>query len=322
MTETMDSIDIRTLSPNQSPYCQDDVNLCKSNGENRLWAKTPFPMDEDLNSRVILYDGDIRVLSAEALVNPTNENLTQIAYASRLAGPELEKYIKRKIRSCATGDVRVTPGFASNYKNILHAVPPKYQPKYKTAAETALFHTYFKIMETLIERKIRTVIMPTLVTKKCDLPIEDNFHLQLRVIRRLLEKKRNEFDKIVIHMRPESTETMTAIYFQYFPRNNVDEELTCYRYTSSVGGVNGEPIVPGREIRIKSKPSLVDVNDFSIDLTSGLGLSTVVGKTPFSKMQDDLGRQCVLVSKPSKVHRPCSNQSVVRKKMFQGCTLL
>lgn len=318
----MDTIDVRNLNSDESPNTEKDLEECKSGGETKRWEETPFPTDEGINSRVVLYDGDERMLTAEALINPTNENLTQLDYATRLAGPELEKYVRKKIRLCATGDVRVTPGFCSKFKYIIHAVPPKYQSKYKTAAETALFHTYFRVIETLLEKKIRTVVMPTLVTKKCDLPVEDNFHLQLRVIRRLLEKKRNDIDKIVVHVGPDSS-SLRSIFFQYFPRNSLDEAIACYRFAGSIGGPNGEPIVPGREIRIKSKPSLSDANDCSIDLSSGLDLSTVVGKTPFSKMQEDPEKhQCMRVAKPSMRNSFPSNEIVVRPKMFRSCTLL
>lgn len=284
----MDTIDVKALQVPPSTFSVADLEELKSNCIGRRWARTPFPIDQDMNERVILYDGDIELLRAEAIVNPTNENLNQLDYVSKLAGPELELFIKRKVRLCATGDVRVTPGFASNYKHIIHAVPPKYQAKYKTAAETALFHTYFRILETMIEKKIRTVVMPALVTSKCNLPMEDNCNLQLRIVRRILEKKRHEFDRIVIHAR-ENVNVYLTPFFCYFPRSHLDEDVACYHFTSSLGGANGEPVIPEREIRIKSKPAaLLDQNDNSIDLTSGLDLSTVVGKTEFSKMREDL----------------------------------
>lgn len=317
----MDSIDVRTMGPDKSPHTEKDVEICQVEAKIRRWQETPFPVDEDINSRVVLYEGDERMLIADALVNPTNENLTQLDYATRLAGEELEKYIRKKVRLCATGDVRVTPGFASKFKHIIHAVPPKYQPKYKTAAETALFHTYFRIIETLLEKKIRTLVMPTLVTKKCDLPVEDNFHLQLRIVRRLLEKKHKDIDKIVIHLR-HGSESLRSTFFYYFPRNSIDETMACYRFSGSVGGPNGEPVVPGREIRIKSKPSLSGEHECSIDLSSGLDLSTVVGRTPFSKMQEDPAKSLTPITTAGPRNGIASSEIAVRPKMFRSCTLL
>lgn len=294
----MDSVDVRVLRANESPLCEEDLELCKNNGEHKNWPKTPFPIDDDINKKVILYDGDVGLLRAEAIVNPTNENLTQLDTVGKLAGPDLENYIKKRGRLCPTSGVRLTPGFKSNFQHIIHAVPPKYQTKYQTAAETALFHTYFRILEAMIEKRIRTLVMPPLATAKCNLPIEENCHMQLRIIRRILEKKRHEIDRIVILVS--TCECYTVPFFCYFPRTSIDEEIACYKL-SNIGGPNGEPVIPEREIRIKSKPAANGraangraINDQSIDLTSGLDLSTVVGRTAFSKMRDDIEKRSSL----------------------------
>lgn len=317
----MDSIDCKLLTvTSKSPFSEHDI--CQEN-KTRNWPKTPFPIDEDLNNRIVLYDGDIELLRAEVIVNPTNENFTQLGNISKSAGPELESYIRRKIKVCATGDVRITPGFKSNYNYIIHAVPPKYQPKYKTAAETALFHTYFRILELVIERRFRTVVMPVLATSKCNMPLLENCHMQLRIIRRILEKKRNEFDRIVIHVDPSLGDYYNTPFYCYFPRSALDEERACYHLDVSIGGPNGEPVIPEREIRIKSKPGIAMNPDHepSIDLTSGLDLSTVVGKTAFSKMRDDLDKQRENAFKTT-VANAQSNQVAIRRRVFKGCTLL
>lgn len=316
----MDAIDVKALNLNESPLTDKDVEAYRTDKKTKHWQRSPFSINEDINRRVVLYDGAIELLSAEAIVNPTNENLNHLSYVSNLAGQELEKYIRKKVRYCATGDVRLTPGFDSNFKHVIHAVPPKYQPKYKTAAETALFNTYFRVFGLMIEKKIRTVVLPTLTTSKCDMPIEDNCQLQMRILRRILEKKRHEFDRIVLHVQ-NINRACAEIFFCFFPRTPIDEEIACYRFDSgSLGGANGEPVIPEREIRIKSTPSFGDVNDNSIDLTSGLDLSTVVGKTAFSRMRDDFDL-------PAKEQQPMrrkssNNQIAIRKPVIKGCILL
>lgn len=296
---------------------------------NRVWLATPFPCMADINERISLFEGNIEELTADAIVNPTNENLTQLDYVSKLTGQELDAYIRRKVKACATGDVRLTPGFKSNFKYIIHAVPPKYQPKYKTAAETALYHTYFRVLELMIENKLRTVVFPTLTTTKCNLPIEVNCNMQLRVIRRLLEKKLDEFDKIILHVQ--DVEQYKNFFYCYFPRNAEDEENACYKLDHSIGGPNGEPVIPEREIRIKSKPASASLNDDdnSVDLTSGLDLSTVVGKTPFSLMRDDLDKQRSEHGSTSNngfqsIYSPRRDQLALRKPRHPlgGCSLL
>lgn len=312
----MELIDVKTLNNDNSfeSLSTNDLDELVAKGVTKKWPRTPFPINNDINKKVLIYDGSFETLKGDALVNPTNENLTSLALVGKLAGPELESYLKKKVKLCSTGDVRITPGFKSNFRYIIHAVPPKYQPKYKTAAETALFHTYFRILETMIEKKIRNIVMPILATSKCNLPIEENCHLQLRIIRRILEQKGQEFDKIVVHVQ--SIDKYRIPYYCYFPRTAQDEAVACYYFSGSIGGPNGEPIIPEREIRIKSKPAILDPYNQSIDLTSGLDLSTVVGKTAFSKMRDDLDKQRQALQ-TNQVALPSP-----RRNVFRGCTLL
>ena len=288
----MDTVDVSDLQVADSTLTQTDLEFYKSNQDLvRNWSRSPISIDDDLNKRVFLYDGDIELISAEAIVNPTNEALTELAYVLKVAGPDLTEYIKRKTRNCATGEVCITPGFNSNYKHIIHAVPPKFQPKYRTAAESALFHTYFRILETMIEKKIRTIVMPILSTVKSNFPLADNCELQIRIIRRMLENKRHYFDKLVIHVK--DIELHATCFYSYFPRSSLDLEIACYCLPCSLGGPNGEPVIPEREIRIKSKPAVISGGSYedSIDLSTGLDLSTVVGKTAFSKMREDIEQQ-------------------------------
>lgn len=284
----------------------------------RRWPRSPFPVDASINQRVELYDGDLKSIEADAIVNPTNESLSQLSYVIDVAGAQLEAYVKKRSRVCPTADVRLSPGFQSQFKYIIHAVPPKYQPKYRTAAETALFHTYFKILTTMIEKKIRSVVMPILVTPRCQLPVDDNLEMQLRVVRRMLEKRAHDFDKIIIHV--ECKERFLSLYHCYFPHTAVHEENACFLLDDNVGGTNGEPVIPGREIRIKGTPGAFA--DRSIDLSSGLDLSCAVGKTAFSKMREDLVAHRRFMTMTPNNNNNNQQIAIRRKRVFRGCVLV
>lgn len=216
----------------------------------KQWSQTPFPIDHTINERVVLYDGDLKLITADAIVNPTNENLTELGFVSKLTGlPELEAHIRKRNRPCPTGDVRLTPGFSQNFKYIIHAVPPKYQPKYRTAAETALFYSYFRIMNKMVDEGLRTAVVPILATPKCNLPVHENFVMELRVLRRFLERKSADIDKIILYVN--DCEQFNSHFYCYFPRTKHDEEFACYNLGHDIGGSNGEPVIPEREIRVK-----------------------------------------------------------------------
>ena len=95
----------------------------------------------------------------------------------------------------------------------------------------------------------------------------------------------------------------------YFPRCENEEIYACYKLPYDLGGLNGEPLIPERKIRVVDQPikfsrhtSQIDYNEYagaydldfdddkSIDLESGLESSVIVGKTSFAKMKNDVGK--------------------------------
>lgn len=46
------------------------------------------------------------------------------------------------IADCRTGEAKITQGFDLPARHIIHTVGPKYNARYKTAAETALYFCY------------------------------------------------------------------------------------------------------------------------------------------------------------------------------------
>lgn len=99
----------------------------------------------------------------------------------------------------------------------------------------------------------------------------------------------------------------------YFPRCENEEIYACYKLPYDVGGVNGEPLLPERQIRVVDHPikysrhtselyqrdpynadSFDDDLDRSIDLVSGLESSVIVGKTSFARMKNDVDKKWLM----------------------------
>ena len=101
----------------------------------------------------------------------------------------------------------------------------------------------------------------------------------------------------------------------YFPRCDNEEIYACYKLPYDIGGGNGEPLLPERQIRVVDQPikysrhtseinykdynkykaeNIEDDFDKSIDLTSGLESSVIVGKTSFAKMKNDVDKKWLL----------------------------
>lgn len=86
-----------------------------------------FPADEELNDKIILWQGDITKLKIDAVVNAANEALAPgggiCGALHRAAGPQLARACS-KIGRCKTGNTVATPGFKLPSKWVLHTVGP------------------------------------------------------------------------------------------------------------------------------------------------------------------------------------------------------
>ncbi|KAJ1470021.1 hypothetical protein T484DRAFT_1849467 [Baffinella frigidus] len=123
-------------------------------------AQTPFPIDAELNAK-----GKLWKLRADAILNSTNESMTDrcgvsgsiIAQVScsilAQAGPQLEDELFQT-EGCRTGEYLLPA------KKIVHTVGPRYNERYKTAAESALHYCYRNAMELVVENKLSSLGTP------------------------------------------------------------------------------------------------------------------------------------------------------------------
>ena len=90
-------------------------------------AATPYTINEELNFKIALWQGDITKLHVDAIINCTNEDLNERAGVSgqifAAAGPQMEEACA-KLGGCPPGDAKATRGFRLPAKHVIHAVPP------------------------------------------------------------------------------------------------------------------------------------------------------------------------------------------------------
>ena len=53
------------------------------------------------------------------------------------------------ISACKTGDAKLTKGYKLTARYVVHTVGPRYNLKYKTAAESALYSSYRSVMQVI-----------------------------------------------------------------------------------------------------------------------------------------------------------------------------
>ncbi|KAL1419219.1 hypothetical protein MTO96_005314 [Rhipicephalus appendiculatus] len=101
--------------------------------------KTPFPINEELNRKIALWVGDLTSLNAHAIVNSTNENLTDRSPLSQRlvarAGPQMRQDMLNEIQSCRTGEAKLSKGYNLPARFVIHTVGPKYNVNHGDAVD-------------------------------------------------------------------------------------------------------------------------------------------------------------------------------------------
>ncbi|KAF0687636.1 Aste57867_20620 [Aphanomyces stellatus] len=262
-------------SNNNSPDAVQPTSLCRwsSGSSTREKLLSPeidattdddsqvhFRVDAALNAKVALWKGAIWTLEVDAIVNPTSESLADDNEVSgeilNAAGDEIYVEISAT-GSCRTGDAVASRGCQLPAKKIIHTVGPRYNEKYKIAAENALHGCYRNIMRVAKEEHVATVAIPCIYRKKKNYPREDATHVALRTVRRFLEHYGDDFDLVIFVMEDLSDMQLYCKWLPvYFPRSRGEEAMSMAMLQASpdinVGDAFGEPVIEERKIRISS----------------------------------------------------------------------
>ncbi|XP_008201396.1 protein GDAP2 homolog [Tribolium castaneum] len=264
---------------------------------------SPFPYDSELNHKIILWSGDISALQVDAIVNSTNESMNESNPVSdrifQRAGSELKEEINLDIRECRTGEVRVTQGHALPARYIIHTVGPKYNIKYQSASENTLHICYRNVLQKSKEMGLHSIALCVINSVKRNYPPDEGAHIALRTVRRFLEHHGSSFDTVIFTVDNTDLGIYEVLLPLYFPRSKFEEDAARWQLPSDVGGHDGEPMVPDRQIRIIDNPQhTLHADEESIDLSSQLETSINVGEHAFSQMQGDLDQQRLLGERP------------------------
>ena len=126
------------------------------------------------SGKIELVDGDITELKVDAIVNAAHESLLGgggvDAAIHRKAGPELLAYCK-KLNGCPTGEARVTGGYGTPAKLLIHTVGPVWRGGEMNERQL-LASCYRESMRLAAACKAETIAFPAISTGAYRFPQE------------------------------------------------------------------------------------------------------------------------------------------------------
>ena len=144
----------------------------------------------------------------------------------------------------------MTAAYKLPCKSVIHTVGPKYNLKYRTAAENALHHCYFHCLEEMVEAGHRSIAFCCVNTEKKSYPPEDAAHIIVRTVRRFLERYGNKVDAICFTFANATERRAYDVVLPlYFPRTKAEQYRAVSLLPEDVGNESGETVVAERQGR-------------------------------------------------------------------------
>lgn len=293
-------VDIQTLPTWQQQIDDNDQSFLQNHSDSldsQQSFPSPFPFTPEINRKIILHVGDVALLNCTAIVNTSNESLSDKNPVSdsihHLAGPELKEELF-KLKGCRTGEAKLTKGFNLAARFIVHTVGPKFKARYRTAAESSLYSCYRNVLQLAAEQSMASVGFCVISTAKRGYPLEDATHIALRTVRRFLENHGNSIEAVVFAVSETEEAVFRKLLPVYYPRSEEEERVFLPLIPADIGNSEGEPVVPERQIRITEKPGTLEDESDSGEESLEIDLGQV-GHHAFAQMEGDVDKRRKLI---------------------------
>lgn len=116
-----------------------------------------------------IVQADILTLTAAALVNATDPNLSMPPVLAAKAGADVQREC-REIGWCNVGDAAITSGGKSGFEKIIHAVGPKWG---EGAERGKLANVTLRSLQLAEDEQLKSIAVPAISTGNLGYPLEN-----------------------------------------------------------------------------------------------------------------------------------------------------
>lgn len=128
----------------------------------------------------IMFAGGPELATACVHSDPCRTGEAVITVAGRLAAKYVQVHVtcRAPVATITQQSIHAVP--PPSLRHVIHTVGPKYNEKYKTAAENALHNCYRNCLRVLKENDLSTIAFPCVYTTKKGYPREAAAHIAIR----------------------------------------------------------------------------------------------------------------------------------------------
>jgi O-acetyl-ADP-ribose deacetylase (regulator of RNase III) len=226
----------------------------------------PFGYSNNLNEKIYLYLGPSYKVPADVLIVSQNESLRDRNGENEailtLAGPRLEEELQ-EYAPIQTGESVCTSGGALPVNNIIHAVGPRYDERYITAADHALHSAYKSSLVLAAERGAQDLVISCIYSPRKKYPRWEAAQVALRTTRKFLNHSiSNCFQRIMFCVpTQEDFEIYSSLLTAYFPRRYEELVASANLLPTELGDDWGEIRIKERDVNLSIGPKPLDEAD-------------------------------------------------------------
>ncbi|RYH13440.1 hypothetical protein EON65_35630, partial [archaeon] len=219
----------------------------------------PFSIDSEINSRVFLHLGAGYKIPCNACIVGQNEQLDDRsednAAIFALFGPTVEAELF-SLSPIQTGESVVTSGGSLPFEWLVHAVGPRYDARYLTASDHALFSAYKSALLLAAEKQASDLVISCVYSHRKKYPRFEAAHVALRAVRKFLQNSVGGVFRRLMFCVPtqEDFEIYASLMTAYFPRSAAEQEGQRTLLPQDLGDVWGELVITERVLKVSAGP--------------------------------------------------------------------